>query len=164
MKIMRYLCLPLALAFLAPRAVLADSGKQVDVGQVVNLTSLATAGDVVLCDAGFTCNAMTPSKDIAGVGVFYLSSDGPYTPNIGPANEVTLLGGSQLNYFLTDYPGGFSPNADFLDVNASGKATVDGFTFNTKSTVSTPEPSGLLMLSAGLLAMALASRRLSAKA
>ena len=124
-------------------------------GSVISLSTLSTAGDIVLCDVGTTCNAMTPASDIAGVGVFYLSLTGPFTPDIGPADTVTLLGGTQLNFFLTDFPGGFSPNAVFLDVNANGTASLDGFTFDTTtSAVATPEPSILPLLALGLVALA----------
>jgi hypothetical protein len=156
MKSMSLLFLPLVLAVAAPVSVLADT--EVNYGEVVNLTAVSTAGDVVLCDKGISCSATTPDADIAGVGVFYLSFEGPYTPDVGPANAVTLLGGSQLSYFLTNYPGGFSANADYLDVSTNGLTSVGGYTFNTHSSVATPEPGALVLLTVALFGLVGAMR------
>lgn len=158
MKIFRSTIVLLAVAALAPMAAFADTA--VDVGQVVTLTTPVTAGDVVLCDMGAACSASTPAAAIAGVGVFYLSFEGPYTPDVGPANAVTLLGGSQLDNFLTNYPGGFSANSDYLDVAADGTATAGGFTFDTSSASSTaaPEPSSFILMGLGMAGLLLAFR------
>lgn len=153
MKKLRFMLLPLVVAMFAPIGLFADT--TVDVGSVITLSTISTAGDIVLCDMGTACSAMTPASDIAGVGVFYLSLTGPFTPDIGPADTVTLLGGSQLNFFLTNFPGGFSPNAVFLNVNANGTASFDGFAFDTTtSSVAAPEPSTLPLLAIGLIALA----------
>jgi PEP-CTERM motif len=149
--------LPVVMLFLAPAAVFAD--QVIDVGQVVNLTSVGTSGDIVFCDTGVQCSATTPRNDIAGVAVFYLSLEGPFTPDVGPANELTLLGGSTLKYFLTNFPGGFSANAGFTDVGSNGKVTTAGFTFDTKSPTATPEPGTYMLLGIGLLGIACCAAR-----
>lgn len=159
MNKLRYLFLLLAFAVLVPSgSALAD--EVVNVGSVISLNSLSTSGDIVLCDVGTPCNAFTPAANIAGVGVFYLSLTGPFTPDVGPADTVTLLGGSQLNFFLTNFPGGFSPNAVFLDVGTKGTASFGGFTFDTStSAVATPEPSILPLLALGLIVLIWRSSR-----
>ncbi|MGC1107943.1 MAG: PEP-CTERM sorting domain-containing protein [Candidatus Acidiferrales bacterium] len=156
----------LSFLFLLLPAAASATPITVHAGQVVTLGSLMTAGDVVLCDPGLaSCNANTPRADIAGVGSFYLSYLGPYTPDIGPdANTVTFLTGSSLANFLNNYPGGFSANAVFTDASANGNTSFGNFVFSNMAWSATPEPATFVLLSIGLLAIGGAYLRHSAQA
>lgn len=154
------------LAFLlvsfAPKMTLADP-VTVHAGQIVSLSSLHVAGDIVLCDPGVAvCSANTRRADIEGVGVFYNLALGPFTPDEGiDANTVTFLVGSQLMNFLNNFPGGFSLNAIFLDASATGSTQVGNFIFvdDAAGPTAAPEPSTLVLLGLGFLGMAGVVRR-----
>ena len=163
-KMMCAAFLPFALALLVPKMASATP-VTVNPGQVVALTSLMTAGDVVLCDPGVAvCSASTPRAQIEGVASFYLSLIGPLTPDTGPdANVVTFLTAALLANFLNNYPGGFSSNAVFLDASANGMTHFGNFIFNDSDTsptpTPTPEPSTLTLMGLGLLGVAALFRR-----
>ncbi|MHB8410476.1 MAG: PEP-CTERM sorting domain-containing protein [Candidatus Acidiferrales bacterium] len=166
-KMMCAAFLPFALALLVPKMASATP-VTVNPGQVVALSSLMTAGDVVLCDPGVAvCSASTPRADIEGVGSFYLSFLGPLTPDTGPdANTVTFLTAALLTNFLNNYPGGFSSNAVFLTASANGMTPFGNFIFNDSGTGTspTPEPSTLTLMGLGLLGVAALFRRQAAAA
>lgn len=150
-----------AFTLLGPKLASATPVTTVHAGQVVDLSQLSIAGDVVLCDPGWSsCNANTPRADIAGVGVFYNLAAGPYTPDEGvDANAVTFLTGSQLSIFLNDYPGGFSPNATFMDASANGMTPFETYVFDAAPSSTTPEPGTLALFGIGLLGLAAVIRR-----
>ncbi len=156
---------PVALAFALPALVCADN---ISEGVVTSVGGTVTAGDVVICEFGITCDNTTLTSQWSDVFVFYDPANGPLVTDSSQDATVAYIYSkdTDLLTFLASYntglngQNGLSDNVQFVNEDASGNVRYGEFSFNSPDTESpVPEPRALLPLVMILSALALFRNR-----
>lgn len=164
------LCVPIALAFALPALVCADPIVFTE-GVVEILSGTTTAGDIVACDFGITCDNTTPTSQWSDVLVFYNPENGPFVSDSSQdATDAYIYSNdTDLATFLANYntgingQDGLSSNVVFFNEDATGQCCTGliGYSFNSPNTEpsAVPEPRALIPLGIILASLALFRKR-----
>lgn len=129
---------------------------------VYSLGTVAVAGDVVICEATSpTCSTSTPTSFWSDVLVFYSSAKGPFIPDATQdADSAYVFSDDQtggtfggLSNFLLNF-GSLSTNAVAIVENPTGLTSYTGsILINSPEPATVPEPTSILLLGSGLVAL-----------